>query len=162
MRLAPVLALASALAAACPAAADWRAANAQVEAAARDPDIAAVLAQTVRMDAAILARDTETFAGLFAADAVVNSPFNNVARPAEARARSASGLLHYRSLSRVIEYAARRANGEVVLMGEETYVPRSPHPLADKTVRRRTTELWVPTPDGWRLAIRQATNFDAR
>jgi ketosteroid isomerase-like protein len=142
--------------------ADWRAANPAVTEAARDPQIAAVLAATAEMDAAIVAQDVGGFARHFAPDAIVNSPFNNVTRPAEARTRLGSGVIHYRSLSRSIEYAGKRANGEVVVMGEETYVPRPPHPMAEKTVRRRFTDVWTSTPEGWRLSIRQATVFEAR
>ncbi|MFN3287311.1 MAG: nuclear transport factor 2 family protein [Sphingomonadaceae bacterium] len=163
MRAAIVLGLITMdLIAAAPAIADWRAANPAVEAAARDPSVAAVLRATQAMDAALVAGDTAGFIGWFAADAVINSPFNSVSDRAEAERRSASGLLRYESLSRSIEHASVRANGEVLLMGEETYRPRPPHPLAGRTVRRRTTEIWTRTPEGWRLSVRQATNYDSR
>jgi hypothetical protein len=51
---------------------------------------------------------------------------------------------------------------EVVLMGEETHIPRPPHPHADKTARRRFTDIWTPTSQGWRLSVRQATVLEAR
>jgi ketosteroid isomerase-like protein len=148
--------------AAGPAHADWRAANPAVTEAARDPTVAEALAAATEMDVALVAKDVPVFAGRFATDAVVNSPNNNVARAGAGAQALASGVIHYRSITRLIEYAGKRANGEVVLMGEETYVPRPPHPLADKTVRRRFTDIWTPTPQGWRLSVRQATVIEVR
>ena len=60
------------------ASASWRAANVEVEAAARTPRIAAALAATERMDRAIIAHDQKAFAAAFAEDAVVNNPFNRI------------------------------------------------------------------------------------
>ena len=55
-----------------PVAASWRAANAEVAAAARMPRIAAALAAADRMDRAILTRDAKEFSAVFADDAVAN------------------------------------------------------------------------------------------
>lgn len=60
--------------AASPASASWRAANPEVEAASRQPRIAAALDATDRMDRVILARDAKAFSAVFADDAVVNNP----------------------------------------------------------------------------------------
>ena len=49
-----------------PASAKWRAASAEVEAAARTPRIAAALAAADRMDRAILTRNAREFSAVFA------------------------------------------------------------------------------------------------
>jgi hypothetical protein len=57
-----------------PASANRRAANPNVEAAARTPRIAAALAAADRMDHAILTRNAKEFSAVFADDAVPFSP----------------------------------------------------------------------------------------
>jgi ketosteroid isomerase-like protein len=142
-----------------PASASWRAANAQVEAAARTPRIAAALAAADRMDRAILARDAREFSAVFADDAVVNNPFNRIARKKDAERNLATGLIDYTTLERSIEYAAARGDHDVVLMGEETLTPIRKAKLAGKKIRRRTTEVWTDVDGQWKLAIRQATIY---
>ncbi|QMW22034.1 nuclear transport factor 2 family protein [Sandaracinobacteroides saxicola] len=145
------------LAGAAPALANWKAANATVEAAAKDPVIAAVLAATVRMDEAILKRDAEAFGGLFDPAAVVNSPYNNVATRDMAMQRIRNGMIDYTSLERSIEFAARRGAHDVILMGEERYTPVGVSQYAGQVLRRRTSELWSNESGGWKLVLRQAT-----
>lgn len=139
------------------ATAEWRAANAQVAAAAKNPRIAAALEATNRMDAAILKRDRAGFSAAFAEDAVVNNPFNRIARKADAERNLQSGLIDYGTLTRSIEYAAVRGKHDVVLMGEETLTPQGKAKFAGRTVRRRTTEVWSDESGSWKLAMRQAT-----
>jgi ketosteroid isomerase-like protein len=145
-----------------PAAASWRAANPQVAAAARTPRIAAALAATDRMDRAILARDAKKFSAVFADDAVVNNPFNRIARKSDAERNLATGLIDYSSLERVIEYAAARGDHDVVLMGEEVLTPIGKAKFAGETIRRRTTEVWTDVSGEWKLAIRPATIYRTR
>lgn len=142
-----------------PASASWRAANAEVATAAQNPRIAAALAATERMDRAILARDATGFSAAFADDAVVNNPFNRVARKADAERNLATGLIDYRSLERSIEYAATRGAHDVVLMGEEVLTPVGKAKFAGEKIRRRTTEIWTDASGEWKLAVRQATVF---
>lgn len=141
---------------AMPAAA-WTTRSDDVRAAAGDPRVAAVLAATTRLDAALVAGDMATFAGVFADDAVVNSPQNTVNRPAATKQRFAAGLIAYSSYERVIDYAGVRPNGEVVIMGEEILKPRDGAPNAGKTVHRRFTDVWRDDGGTWKLALRQAT-----
>ena len=142
-----------------PASASWRAANAEVEAAARIPRIAAVLAATEKMDQAILTRDKEGFSAVFADDAAVNNPFNRIARKADAERNLATGLIDYETLERSIEYAATRGDHDVVLMGEETLTPVGKARFAGEKISRRTTEVWTDESGEWKLAIRQATIY---
>ena len=142
-----------------PASASWRAANAQVEAASRTPRIAAALAAADRMDRAILTHNAEEFSAVFADDAVVNNPFNRIARKKDAERNLATGLIDYTTLERSIEYAAARGDHDVVLMGEETLTPIRKAKFAGKKIRRRTTEVWTDVDGQWKLAIRQATIY---
>jgi ketosteroid isomerase-like protein len=142
-----------------PASATWRAANTQVEAAARTPRIAAALAATERMDRAILTRDRKEFSAVFADDAVINNPFNRIARKKDAEQNLATGLIDYTSLERIIEYAATRGTHDVVLMGEEVLTPVRKAKFAGEKIRRRTTEVWSDESGQWKLALRQATIF---
>jgi ketosteroid isomerase-like protein len=142
-----------------PANAKWVAANADVEAAAKKPHIAEALAAAERIDRAILARDSKAFAASFADDAVVNNPFNRIARKADAVRNMETGLINYTSLERTVEYAAERGDHEVVLMGEETLTPVGKAKFAGETIKRRTTEIWTNIDGEWKLAIRQATIY---
>lgn len=150
---------AAALLASMPAHAAWHAANAQVAEAVKNPRIAAALEATARMDKAILAHDLEAFAGVFSDDAVVNNPYNKIARKADAERNLRTGLIDYTSLERSIEYAATRGAHDVLLMGEETLTPVGKARFPGKKVRRRTTEVWTDESGHWKLAIRQATIY---
>ena len=142
-----------------PASASWRAANAEVEAATRTPRIAPALAAAERMDRAILMRDRTEFSAVFADDAVVNNPFNRIARKADAERNLATGLIDYTSLERTIEYAALRGEHDVVLMGEEAVTAVRKAKFAGENIRRRTTEIWSDASGIWKLAVRQATIY---
>jgi hypothetical protein len=142
-----------------PASAKWRAANPEVAAAARTPRIAAALAATDRMDRAILTRDRKEFSEVFADDAVVNNPFNRIARKPDAERNLAIGLIDYTTLERSIEYAATRGPHDVVLMGEEVLTPVGKAKFAGEKIRRRTTEVWTDESGHWKLVIRQATIY---
>lgn len=144
---------------AMPASAGWRAANSQVTEAAKNPRIAAALAATERMDKAILSHDVSTFGSIFTDDAVINNPFNKIARKADAETNLRTGLIDYQTLDRSIEYAATRGDHDVVLMGVETLKPVGKARFAGKLVHRRTTEIWTDQNGVWKLAIRQATIY---
>ncbi|RAK57795.1 nuclear transport factor 2 family protein [Phenylobacterium deserti] len=141
--------------------AGWRAGTPQAAEAVQEPRIAAVLARAMAMDQAILAHDAAAFTGFFTEDAVVNNPFNKVARKADAERNMRTGLIDYTSLERTIDYAALRGAHEVVLMGEEVLTPVRKAKFAGKTVRRRITEVWTDVSGEWKLAIRQATIYAA-
>jgi len=153
-----LIAAALACAASSPAAAEWKAANEAVAQAARDPAIAAALAQAARLDAALIADDHAAFADGLAADLVVNNPQNAISMPGETARINAAGRIRYSSYLRTIEYAGRR--GElVVLMGEER-VARRDAPPGEIEVRR-FTDIWRQEGGKWRLTARQATKVPA-
>ncbi|SDQ61294.1 protein of unknown function [Pseudoxanthomonas sp. CF385] len=161
MRPTVVVSVVLSLLIAWPAQAGWKAATPEVAEAARQPRIAAAIEAAMRFDRAILAHDAQVFADTFTEDAVVNNPFNRIARKPDAVANFATGLIDYTSLERVIEYAATRGEHDVVLMGEEHLTPVGKAKFAGKQVKRRTTEIWTDESGGWKLALRQATIYSA-
>lgn len=142
-----------------PAYAGWRATMPQAEESSRIPRIAAALAATERFDQAILSKDQTAFASFFTDDAVVNNPFNKIARKQDAINNLKTGLINYTSLDRSLEYAAVRGEHEVILMGEEVLTPVGKAKFANKRVRRRTTEIWTDAAGTWQLSVRQATIY---
>jgi hypothetical protein len=159
MRLPAALLILLPLLGTAPAHAAWHAANAEVTQAAKNPRIAEALEATNRMEKAILSHDVKGFADAFAQDAVVNNPFNKIARKADAENNLKTGLIDYTTLVRSIEYAAVRGQHDIVLMGEEKLTPVGKARFAGKTVHRRTTEVWTDESGEWKLAIRQATIY---
>lgn len=116
----------------------------------------------MRFDKAILAKDVATFEAMFTESAVVNNPFNKVARKKDAVNNLRAGLIDYTSLERSVEYAATRGAHDVVLMGEEALTPVGKAKFAGKKdVRRRTTEIWTDVSGKWQLSLRQATIYAA-
>lgn len=134
----------------------WKAANPEVQAAVLDDRIAAVMQAIEKVDAALVADEYAVFAAALAPELVVNNPVNIVAPSTMVRQLNADGKISYSQYERLIEHASLR--GEMVLlMGEETVVPKGQNPLAGQTVRRRFTELWRPEGERWLLTARQAT-----
>lgn len=144
-----------------PAMAGWRATTPQAKESVRKPRIAAVLEAATRFDNAILKKDAVAFESLFADDAVVNNPFNKIARKSDALKNFRTGLIDYTSLNRSIEYAALRGEHEVLLMGEETLTPVGKAKFANKHIRRRTTEIWTDASGTWQLLVHQATIYSS-
>lgn len=136
--------------------AEWKAANPDVESAAREASIAAVLDTVNKMDAAVVNDDHATFTALLDNDLAVNNPQNSVSVRGATANRGSAGLISYSRYDRSIEYVGLRGD-LVVLMGEETVVPKGNNPHAGTPVRRRFTDLWRPTAQGWKLTVRQAT-----
>jgi hypothetical protein len=99
-----------------------------------------------------------------ATDVVVNTPANRVSRREAIAGFFDHGKISYDSYHRVIEYAATRGTDEVVLMGEEIYLPRETADHAGTAVHRRFTDIWRFEHGQWVVSIRQATiiQIDAR
>lgn len=134
----------------------WKAANPEVQAAVLDDRIAAVMQAIEKVDAALVADEYAVFAAALAPELVVNNPVNIVAPSTMVRQLNADGKISYSQYERLIEHASLRGD-MVLLMGEETVVPKGQNPLAGQTVRRRFTELWRPEGERWLLTARQAT-----
>jgi ketosteroid isomerase-like protein len=126
--------------------------------AAKDSAITAVLAARRAGGAAALTHDADAWAAGLAADLVVNTPGNAVARREGVIRFFQAGMISYDSADSIIEFAEARGN-LVVLMGEEVVTPKDATRHAGQTVHRRFTDVWRKDDDGvWRLTIRQATN----
>jgi ketosteroid isomerase-like protein len=136
--------------------AEWKAANSDAAAAAKEPKIASVLEAVNVIDAALIKDDHAAFAALLAKDLVVNNPQNSVSIRGATGRRNISGLISYSSYVRSIEYAGML--GEMVLlMGDERVVPKGDSQMAGKEVRRRFTDVWKMEGGHWVLTARQAT-----
>jgi hypothetical protein len=136
--------------------AEWKAANSEVAAAAKEPKIASVLEAVSAIDAALISDDHAAFAALLANDLVVNNPQNSISIRGATGQRNTSGLISYSSYVRSVEYAGML--GEMVLlMGDERVVPKGNSPMSGKEVRRRFTDVWKMEGGHWVLTARQAT-----
>ena len=138
--------------------AEWRAANQTVAEAARDPAVAAALAQAARLDDALITDDQAAFRDGLASDLVVNNPQNAISMPGDTARLQAEGRIRYDSYLRSIEYAGRLGD-LVLLMGEERVVRRGAPP--EDVEVRRFTDVWRQEEGKWRLAARQATKVPA-
>jgi hypothetical protein len=136
--------------------AEWKAANSEVAAAAKEPKIASVLEAVNVIDATLIKDDHAAFAALLAKDLVVNNPQNSISIRGATERANASGRISYSSYVRSVEYAGML--GEMVLlMGDERVVPKGDAPMAGKEVRRRFTDVWKMEGGHWVLTARQAT-----
>lgn len=124
----------------------------EVQAAAADPRIAAVITRVRQLDTALVDDDRAGFAAAMAENLAVNNPQNGISRPGDAVARNAAGRISYDSYVRTIEYIGMRGN-YVLLMGGEVVTPKG----TTAPILRRFTDLWEPTDGGWLLSARQAT-----
>ena len=106
--------------------------------------------------AAVLARDREALARLWAEDLAVNSPANEIRRGRQAVLDLVErGVMHYASFERQVEFL--RVDGDLaIVMGAETIQPIGDAPLAGQTVRRRFTNIWRKENGTWRLVARHA------
>jgi hypothetical protein len=136
--------------------AEWKAANPEVAAAAKEPKIASVLEAVNAIDAALITDDHAAFAALLAKDLVVNNPQNGISIRGATGRRETSGLISYSSYVRSVEYAGMLGD-MVLLMGDERVVPKGDSPMAGKEVRRRFTDVWKMEGGHWVLSARQAT-----
>ena len=136
--------------------AEWKAANSEVAAAAKEPKIASVLEAVNVIDEALIKDNHAAFAALLAKNLVVNNPQNSILIRGATGQRNTSGLISYSSYVRSVEYAGML--GEMVLlMGDERVVPKGDSLMAGKEVRRRFTDVWKMEGGHWVLAARQAT-----
>jgi ketosteroid isomerase-like protein len=102
---------------------------------------------------AVLRGDFATVEQLWAADLVVNNPFNEVVQGSQGPIRT--GALTYSSFVRAIESV--QVHGDtVIVMGRETVVPRGNSPDAGETIHRRYTNIWMKRNGRWLLTARHA------
>jgi len=128
-----------------------------VRAAAADPRIAAAIAAGERVSTATVTHDADAFAAAQTPELVVNSPANRVLTAAQTIGAFKAGLIDYGSSERVIDYAAVRPTGEVLLMGAEHITPRGATRNAGHAETYRVTEIWRDDGGTWKLSVRHAT-----
>ncbi len=128
-----------------------------VRAAAAQPEIAAAIAAGVVGGNATLNHDVDAFAAGQAPELVVNSPANRVLTGPQTIGAFRAGLIDYATSEKVIEYAAVRPTGEVLLMGEEHITPRGNTRNAGRAETYRVTEIWRREGGRWLLSVRHAT-----
>ena len=103
---------------------------------------------------ALLKNDIAAMKRNWAADYVVNNPFNEVVEASKGRIQS--GARTYSSFVRDIERVLIHDN-VVIVMGQETVVPSGASSDAGKTMVRRFTNIWMMREGQWLLTARQAT-----
>ena len=133
-----------------------------VREAAKTPEIAAAIAAGRVVGSASLAHDVDMFAAGQAPELMVNSPANRVLSGPQTIGAFKAGLIDYSSAERVIEYAAIRPTGEVLLMGAEHVTPRGNTRNAGKAETYRVTEICRQIGGQWKLSVRQATITDVK
>lgn len=108
---------------------------------------------------AILKGDLPFFFSIFSPQFVATNPFNKVVsrdQVFEIFQKRMAGNVSYFELD--IEKVSF-VNGLAVVMGQETLMPKGPSLHAGKTISRRFTNVWIKKDEGWKIAVRQATNI---
>jgi ketosteroid isomerase-like protein len=105
---------------------------------------------------AILKRDTTMLSELMSTQIVVQNPENTIVGFKKIMSRIKDGKINYSSFERRIDNIAFVGNIAIV-MGLETLIPQGDIQNAEKTVKRRFTNIWMKEKDIWKLTARQAT-----
>jgi ketosteroid isomerase-like protein len=105
---------------------------------------------------AILKRDTTMLSELMSTQIVVQNPENTIVGFKKIMSRIKDGKINYSSFERRIDNIAFVGNIAIV-MGLETLIPQGDTQNAEKTVKRRFTNIWMKEKDIWKLTARQAT-----
>lgn len=148
-----VLALAAATSASAQATLDTSA----VAAAAADPAVARCLAEVRKLDTALATPGSTAMGEWLSDDFTVNGPNNMIGNREIVTMLRAKGVIGYSRYVRRVEHLSRRADGTVLLMGQETVDPTGPGPLQGKRVERRFTDVWREDGGQWKTTLRQAT-----
>jgi ketosteroid isomerase-like protein len=108
---------------------------------------------------AMLNKDAITLQQLWAADFMVNAPFNRVTMGSqEVIDLVKKGAISYSSFTRNIEQVMVKGD-MVITMGSEEVVPNGDSPDAGKTIKRRYTNIWTRQNNSWRLTARHANEI---
>lgn len=102
---------------------------------------------------ALIKGDIDPIRAHWAADYVVNNPFNVVVTASEGPIRA--GTLTYSAFERNIERIVDHGN-IMIVMGNEKVVPKAPSADAGKTINRRFTNIWLKRDGRWLLTARHA------
>lgn len=107
--------------------------------------------------AAFLKKDTAALLKLWASDYFVNRPAGLVSTRDKILELVLTDTISVSSFKSEVEYI-RVTKDFVVSMGNETVTgsTNSPSPIADKTVKRRFTHIWIKESGRWVLLARHA------
>lgn len=110
---------------------------------------------------AMLNHDTATLQKMWAANFIVNAPFNRVTLSSrEVIDMVNSGTIRFSSFNRNIEQIVVKKD-LAVTMGSEEVVFTGNVPQAGQTVKRRFTNIWLKEDGKWKLTFRHANNLCA-
>jgi ketosteroid isomerase-like protein len=119
-----------------------------IEAELRQFDLAAAKA--------VLEKDEKGIAHYFTKDSVTNNPRNGLTIGSDGVIQAArANLIDYQTFERVVESVQILGN-TVVIMGHEKVVMNGNGGNEGETIRRRYTNVWMKTRDGWRIVARHA------
>lgn len=110
---------------------------------------------------AIIENDTTKLDEIWGASFIVNSPNNVVLDRQMALAKIKKGNIHYLSYETQIENISF-VDSVAIVMGQEIVQPVGQTNHAGKTVKRRYTNVWLKTPEGWQLTAQQATTISVQ
>ncbi len=105
---------------------------------------------------AILKRDTTMLSELMSTQIIVQNPENAIVGFKNIMSRVKEGKINYSRFERRIENIAFVGDIAIV-MGLEILIPQGVTQNAEKTVKRRFTNIWIKEKDIWKLTSRQAT-----
>ncbi|WP_159440639.1 nuclear transport factor 2 family protein [Mucilaginibacter sp. OK098] len=95
--------------------------------------------------------DTAAINSFWPDDFIINNQFNQV----DGGERIRKGIVTYSSFIRNIEVVRVHGN-TVIVMGNETVVPKGTSPDAGKTWHRRYTDVWMNVKGKWWMVARHA------
>lgn len=105
---------------------------------------------------AVLREDVHALERLWSEQLIVNTPQSDIsADRSVVLSRIEHGLIRYSQFDRVIE-AVRFVDNIAIVMGSETIVRRAETADTPKPVRRRVTNIWRQSAEGWRMIARHA------
>jgi ketosteroid isomerase-like protein len=105
---------------------------------------------------AFLKKDTAALYKLMSPEFVVHAPTNRILTLNQLKHLIRTGEVHMESFERITEKVIFIEN-IAVAMGNETLNPTGKMPNAGKTVKRRYTDIWMKSNNGWQLVAKQAT-----
>ena len=127
---------------------------------AQTPDIEKSIRALEQKEAqAVLVKDTVFLKKIWSSDFTVNAPLNKVIEAGKNTLdRPVITTLNYLQFERNIEKVL--VNGDVVItMGNELVLVKGKSGEADRTVRRRYTNIWMKQDSEWKLTARHANEI---
>jgi ketosteroid isomerase-like protein len=105
---------------------------------------------------AVLREDVQALERLWSEQLIVNTPQSDIsAERSVVLDRIKRGLIRYSQFDREIE-AIRFSDNIAIVMGSETIVRKVDAAETPKPVRRRFTNIWRQSTQGWRMIARHA------